>query len=104
MQGLMSGSPFTHLAPVSASFHPFLLEVVEPERLSKLSIYLVHGAKDWMFGIDIARTANRALAGAGADIVYRELADLSHTYPRDENARILDWFLDGKRPEEASTA
>ena len=25
--------------------------------------------------------------------VYREIADLSHTYPRDENAHILDWFL-----------
>ena len=33
------------------------------------------------------------LAQAGADVTYREVADLSHTYPRDENARILDWFL-----------
>jgi len=27
-------------------------------------------------------------------VVYREIADLSHTYPRDENGRILDWFLE----------
>jgi phospholipase/carboxylesterase len=33
------------------------------------------------------------LKGAGADVVYREIPDLSHTYPRDENARIIDWFL-----------
>lgn len=98
VQGLTSQSPFTHLAPVSASFHPFLLEMVEPERLQALPIYLVHGVRDWMFSIDIARTAHRALAGGGAEIVYREIADLSHTYPRDENARILDWFMDGKRP------
>jgi len=26
-------------------------------------------------------------------VVYREIADLSHTYPRDENGAILDWFL-----------
>jgi len=102
VQGLMSGSPFTHLAPVSASFHPFLLEVVEPERLAGLPIYLVHGAKDWMFSIDIARTAHQTLDSSGASIVYRELADLSHTYPRDENAKILDWFLDGKLPEDAA--
>ena len=25
--------------------------------------------------------------------IYREIADLSHTYPRDENGEILDWFL-----------
>ncbi len=35
-----------------------------------------------------ARGAQRALTDA-----YREIADPSHTYPRDENARILDWFL-----------
>jgi len=102
VQGLMLGSPFTHLAPVSASFHPFLLEVVEPDRLAGLPIYLVHGVKDWMFSIDIARTAHQALRGGGADITYREIADLSHTYPRDENAKILDWFLDGKLPEDAA--
>ena len=35
-----------------------------------------------------------ALSAAGARVVYRELADLSHTYPREENARILEWFLE----------
>ena len=25
-------------------------------------------------------------------LVYRELEDLSHTYPREENARIIEWF------------
>jgi phospholipase/carboxylesterase len=78
---------------VSASFHPFLLELTTPERISGLPIYLVHGELDWMFPIDMARMAQRALAGAGADVTYREIADLSHTYPRDENARIMDWFL-----------
>jgi phospholipase/carboxylesterase len=102
VQGLMEGSPFTHLAPVSASFHPFLLEVVDPARLAGLPIYLVHGAKDWMFSIDIARTAHQTLSGGGANVTYREIADLSHTYPRDENARMLDWFLDGKQPEDAA--
>ena len=33
-----------------------------------------------------------ALLSAGAALVYRELPELSHTYPRSENVRILDWF------------
>ena len=33
------------------------------------------------------------LRAAGAEVLYREIADLSHVYPRDENPRILDWFL-----------
>jgi hypothetical protein len=31
----------------------------------------------------------------GADITLRVVHDLSHTYPRDENARILSWFDPG---------
>ena len=93
VSGLREGSPFTHLAPSSASFHPLLLEGSTPERLRGLPIYLIHGVLDWMFPVDIARTANAALTAAGARVVYREIADLSHTYPRDENPRILDWFL-----------
>ncbi len=96
VQGLAYPSPFSHLAPVSASFHPFLLEMMDRERLEGLPVYLVHGAKDWMFPVDIARTAHQALKGGGANIVYREIADLSHAYPREENVRILDWFLDGQ--------
>ena len=26
-------------------------------------------------------------------VVYREIEDLSHTYPRDENSKILDWLI-----------
>ena len=55
-------------------------------------IYLVHGARDWMFPVETARIARDRLKDAGAEIVYREIDDLSHTYPRDENARILEWF------------
>ncbi len=93
VSGLREDSPFTHLAPSSASFHPFLLEGLARERLRGLPIYLIHGVLDWMFPVDIARTANAALTAAGASVIYREIADLSHTYPREENPRIMDWFL-----------
>jgi len=53
----------------------------------------VHGAEDWMFPPEMARLAERSLKEAGATVIYREIADLSHTYPRDENGHILDWFF-----------
>ncbi len=99
VSGLRGPSPFTHLAPSSASFHPRLLEAYPGERVQDLPIYLMHGALDWMFAIDIARAANEALVGAGANVVYREIEDLSHTYPRDENPRIMDWLLHGRVPD-----
>lgn len=93
LSGLRDDSPFTHLAPCSASFHPLLLEAAGAERLRGLPIYLIHGVQDWMFPVDVARTARDTLAAAGASVEYREIDDLSHTYPREENDRIIDWML-----------
>jgi phospholipase/carboxylesterase len=93
VSGLDDASPFTHLAPISASFHPLLLGGASRERLDGLPVYLVHGALDWMFPVDVARMARDTLAAAGARVEYRELDDLSHTYPREENDRILSWLL-----------
>ncbi len=92
VSGLQADSPFTHLAPLSASFHPMLLALASPQRLTALPVYLVHGALDWMFPVEVAQMARDTLTAAGADVTYRELADLSHTYPREENVRILDWL------------
>ncbi len=95
VSGLHDRSPFTHIAPFAASFHPLLVEMADPRRLSGLPVYLVHGALDWMFPVAMARAAERALSAAGARVTYREVEDLSHTYPRDENPALLDWFLAG---------
>ncbi|HIF08971.1 MAG TPA: phospholipase [Sneathiellales bacterium] len=93
VSGLRDNAPYTHLAPISAAFHPMILQAAGDGRIKDLPVYLTHGALDWMFPVDIAQTANKALREAGADVVYREIADLSHTYPREENTRIMDWFL-----------
>jgi phospholipase/carboxylesterase len=90
--GLQEGMPFTHLAPACGVVHLGLLGG-GLERARDRPIYLVHGALDWMFPVYTARMAKEALTAVGARLVYRELADLSHTYPRDENPRILDWLL-----------
>jgi phospholipase/carboxylesterase len=93
--GFESTSPFTHLAPVAATFHPLMVEMADAERLRGLPIHIVHGRLDWMFPVQVARQTRQALSAAGADVTYRELDDLSHTYPREINAEILDW-LNGK--------
>ena len=90
--GLEGDSPFTHLAPVSAAFHPMLAQVAEEDRLRGLPIHIVHGALDWMFEVSLARQARKTLAAAGARVTYREIDDLSHCYPREVNVPILDWL------------
>lgn len=91
--GVRGGCRFTHLAPVAAAFHPMILTVADEDRLRDLPIYIVHGVQDWMFPTALARQAEQTLGAAGANVIYREVADLSHTYPRDENGAMLDWFL-----------
>ena len=91
--GLRDGMPFTHLAPACGVLHPALLTSGGIARVQGRPIYLVHGALDWMFPVETARMAREFLSSAGARLVYRELDDLSHTYPRDENPRILDWLM-----------
>ena len=92
LAGLAENVPFTHLAPVSGVLHPASHSLGNLDRASGRPIYLVHGALDWMFPVGLARMAHEALRDAGAHVTYREIEDLSHTYPREENARILEWL------------
>jgi phospholipase/carboxylesterase len=91
--GVLDLLPVTHLAPIASSFSPRLLELAEPARLQALPVYLVHGEHDWMFPVEGARGTRDALEAYGARVVYREIADLGHAYPREESGRILEWFL-----------
>lgn len=87
-------SPFTHYAPVAAAVHVLLNRstgtITAP--VKDLLIYQVHGGRDWMFPVASARLAASALKNAGAKIIYKEIPELSHNYPRDENINILKWF------------
>lgn len=101
--GLGEQVPFTHLAPASGVLHPMNFAIGNLDRARDKPIYLIHGALDWMFPVAMAREAARVLEDAGAALVYREIDDLSHTYAREENARIIEW-LDPRRKPDASEA
>src|SRR5882757_9623446 len=90
--GLEGTSPFTHLAPVSATFHPLMAEIADAERLRGLPVHIVHGRLDWMFPVQVARQTRQLLSAAGAHVTYREIEDLSHCYPREINPAILSWL------------
>ena len=92
VSGLEPNSPFTHLAPCSASFHPMIAQMADPERIAGLPIHIVHGVLDWMFSVDVARGAEESLTAAGARVTYVEIDDLSHCYPTEMNPAILAWL------------
>ena len=84
---LTDNSPFTAFAPVSGVLPP-----VNPAMARGKRIYWVHGALDWMFPVERTKAGNRALESVQADITLDVIEDLSHTYPREANDRILEWF------------
>jgi phospholipase/carboxylesterase len=92
LAGLEEEAPYTALAPVSGVLHPLNFASGNLARAGGRRIYLAHGALDWLFPVALARLAREQLEGAGAALVYREIEDLSHAYPREENGRILAWF------------
>ncbi|HLI66353.1 MAG TPA: hypothetical protein VKU90_08310 [Caulobacteraceae bacterium] len=92
VSGLDHRSPFTHLAPCSAAFHPVLAAMADGERLAGLPIAITHGALDWMFPVAMAREAAASLEARGAAVTFREIPDLSHTYPRELNPELLRWL------------
>ncbi len=92
LSGLQPESPFTHLAPLSGVLHPENYINGNMSRANNKPIYLVHGSLDWMFPIDSAYLARDELLKANAELVFREIEDLSHNYARAENDAILTWF------------
>jgi len=96
VSGLDRASPFTHLAPVAATFHPLMAEMADADRLRGLPVFLVHGRLDWMFPVQVARQTSNLLSVAGAEMTYREIEDLSHCYPREMNAEIVRWLLSSR--------
>ena len=94
LNALLRSGGFTHYATIAGAIHAFVGQKDLLMRLKGLPVYQVHGARDWMFRVELAREARDALQHAGAALVYREIEDLSHNYPRDENRHIIRWFLE----------
>ena len=94
--GSREGMPFTHLAPACGVLHPFLLaRGRHPAGARAADLPGPRRARLDVPGADRAHEPGRARRRRAREVVYREIEDLSHTYPRDENPRILDWLARG---------
>jgi len=92
LYGLAHPDVYRALAPLCGVLHPANAVLGNLGRARGVPIYLVHGAQDFLFPVALAHVTRDTLTTAGAALEYREIADLSHTYPRSENTRVLRWF------------
>jgi phospholipase/carboxylesterase len=85
--GLSGDASWQAIAPVSCALPPVDLRCAQGKR-----ILWVHGAQDWIFPVNRTVRSCRELLQRGADVKLKVIEDLSHTYPREANDTILQWF------------
>ena len=83
--------PFTHLAPVAGVLHPLAATGERLQRAARCRIRWIHGALDWMFPVEVAREAVKILREPGGEVLYEEIEDLSHAWPREWVGPLLEW-------------
>ncbi len=92
MAGCHDESPFTHLAPFSGVLHPDLVMTGQIRFIASRPVYLVHGTDDWMFPVEMAHMANQQLVESGAEVTFRVIDGLTHSFARSEVPALLHWF------------
>ena len=95
---LAGDTPFTAMAAVAGVLHPKNVQDGAIVGAEGKRVSITHGAKDWMFPVQLAQAAQQALREAGADVRYHEISDLAHAYPREENPAILAVVRPHPRP------
>ncbi|MHC4275930.1 MAG: carboxylesterase family protein [Planctomycetota bacterium] len=83
-----------------AAINPIAGECPLPELLVNLMhvpVYIIHGTKDNVILVGAARDANSRLEKLDYDVVYKELPELRHKFPKSELGDVLDWFRGYRR-------
>ncbi|MBI3798976.1 MAG: hypothetical protein HY268_18675 [Deltaproteobacteria bacterium] len=88
--GLSCPKLFAGIAPIAGVLGPWAV----PEESKKLPMFIVHGAKDFIFPVDMARAAYTLFSENGFEnVTYKELPEWGHAYTYSINETlVLPWF------------
>jgi phospholipase/carboxylesterase len=93
MLGLEHHELFTGIAPVAGAVHPMLYSILSQGRGKEMPMLVVHGARDFIFPVQITRQTVEMLTDLGCNLKYVELAEWGHAFPYSINERlVLPWF------------
>ena len=89
--GLSCPKLFAGIAPIAAAGE--LVALFDLEKSKTLPVFMVHGEKDFIFPVAMARRTHALLNESGFDVIYKELPEWGHayTYSINENL-VLPWF------------
>ena len=91
--GLSCPALFAGVAPIAGVLHPVADALLRQKQGIELPLFVVHGARDWIFDARAARSNCALLEKLGYAITYTELPDWGHAYTNSINERlVLPWF------------
>jgi phospholipase/carboxylesterase len=89
--GLSCPKLFAGIAPIAAAGE--LAALFDLEQSKTLPVFMVHGAKDFIFPVAMARRTHTLLTESGFNVIYKELPDWGHAYTYSINETlVLPWF------------
>ena len=90
--GLTCPKLFAGIAPIAAA--GMIVGMFDLDKSKELPVYIVHGAKDFMFPVATAHMAHELLQKSEfTNVTYKELPDWGHAYTYSINdTLVLPWF------------
>jgi len=89
--GLSCPRLFAGIAPIAAAGE--MVALFDLEKSKTLPVYMVHGEKDFIFPVAMARRTHTLLSESGFNVIYKELPDWGHAYTYSINETfVLPWF------------
>lgn len=91
--GLSCPSLFAGVAPVAGVLHPVADRLLRAKQGLQLPLFVVHGARDFIFDVRTVRSNCALLEKLGYPITYTELPEWGHAYTDSINERLVwPWF------------
>lgn len=89
--GLSCPKLFAGIAPIAAAGE--FIALFNLEQSKTLPVFMVHGEKDFIFPVAMARRTHALLTQSGFDVTYKELPEWGHAYTYSINETlVLPWF------------
>jgi phospholipase/carboxylesterase len=96
--GLSCPEIFVGIAPIAGDLHPMVDPLLRQKKGIDVPLFVVHGAKDFIFDVRAVRSACELLGKIGYKVTYTELPDWGHAYTHSINEQlVLPWFTTLRR-------
>lgn len=96
--GLSCPEIFAGVAPIAGDLHPMVDPLLRQKKGIDVPLFVVHGAKDFIFDVRSVRSACELLEKIGYKVTYTELPDWGHAYTHSINEQlVLPWFTTLRR-------